>query len=767
MDVKMNIRSKHGEEATRKRGTLSPCGSVNIEAFKNNIEHLQAIEYESAVRLVWIFFKYGKLGGRDMEALGGQMVADRHGLLNSDTTDLDFLRLPAEMITSEGVYEEMKRVERENRLRERAAIERDVCLNFLKTCEAYKLDEAESLILRILFSNYSSPLFRRLFTRYSANNRRPSSKGLDVESILFFMGGELGSQIENRKYFSMERPLVREEIMISLLGYGASDNILDMTVHLHERIARYILGDNNTYSSNMQAISRENGEVSMNQVVLPGHIKEDVVGLVDNYVKYSKKRKDLGIDGFFGYGTGLALLFYGPSGTGKTMMAKAIATRLGVQLLSLKMDSSRRGLGRYGSFDDLQKYLFMEARLTGGVVLFDECDYFLEADEEQTRDILVEIEKSECITIFATTRPVKLDPSIERRFMMKVPFTVPDVSVRERLWQTLIPGNVSLEDGVDLKAMAKDYIFTGGLIKNTIFMALNFALERSEGGEVALNREDLERAASYQSGSIFGAKDICRLYSPGKPPSATGLHSRDLDAIGTAYEKLEKLKKGLKVLISTTDTATGVEAAEEVARRCGMMVRSFQLEDLFNDRMNEIQDPITRKEVTLLDYAFSLQTGYRSSLLVIDRYGLLANHIKKSRKEHSPVLQAFFDRLKNFRGLCCLISGPIKQCIPLEFDHHIVIKYPSEEHQIRRWGEHLRDEGFTEKKIMDIVERYPMHISEIDFVAERAVTRSILKRGESLVSMEILLEVIGECRKDGSVPLLFGSRRGLRCGPGS
>jgi len=755
----MDVRSGKGGMVARTGDALSASGSVNREAFRDNIEHLQAIEYESVLRLVWVFLKYGKFGGIDITALGGKVAAGRHGHRNSDSSGFDFLRMPAERITTEGVYEELRRVECENRLRERASVEKDVCLNFLKACEAYKLDETERLILRILFSDYFSPLFRRLFTRYSGEDeRRSSAKGLDVETILSLMGGELGRQIENRKYFSMERPLVREELIIFPFGYDAYDNILDVTVLLHERIARFILGDNNTYSSNMRAISREKGEVSMDKVVLPVHIKEDVVGLVDNYVRYRDKRKGLGIDGFFGYGTGLALLFYGPSGTGKTMMARAIASRLGAQLLSLKMDTGRRGLSRQCGFDDLQRYLFREARLTGGVVLFDECDYLLEAYEEQTRDILVEIEKSDCITIFATAKPVKLDPSIERRFVMKVPFTVPDVSLRERLWRTLVPGNVRLDSDVDLGAMARDFVFTGGLIKNAIFMAINFAMEKSGGGEIVLTREDLEKAAAYQTGSIFGAKDICRVYAPGKHPSAPGTHARELDTLGTAYEKLEKMKRGLKVLISATDTDAGVEAAEEVAWRCGMKVRAFQYEDLFDDRRNEILDPLTRKEVTPLDYAFNIKTGYRSALLVADRYGLLGRQVKESEDEPSPAFHAFLKKLRNFKGLVLLVSRPIKSSIPLEFDHQIRIKYPSEEHQIRRWTEHLGDEDFTEDEIIGIVERFPMHLREIDFVAERAVRRSILRRGEPGITMEILLEVIGESRGDGSVPLLFGSK---------
>jgi len=56
---------------------------------------------------------------------------------------------------------------------------------------------------------------------------------------------------------------------------------------------------------------------------------------------------------------------------------------------------------------------------------------------------------------------------------MKVPFEIPNEELREKIWEVLIPNDVSLDTDVNCKALARKYIFTGGLIKNTLFMAIS------------------------------------------------------------------------------------------------------------------------------------------------------------------------------------------------------------------------------------------------------------------------------------------------------
>ena len=92
-------------------------------------------------------------------------------------------------------------------------------------------------------------------------------------------------------------------------------------------LVRYLLGDNNIYDVDFQCISRDRSTVRLDQVILPGKVKEKVLKLAENYSSNRSKKARALVDEFYGYGTGLIFLFHGPSGTGKTMLAHARKNR--------------------------------------------------------------------------------------------------------------------------------------------------------------------------------------------------------------------------------------------------------------------------------------------------------------------------------------------------------------------------------------------------------------------------------------------------------
>jgi SpoVK/Ycf46/Vps4 family AAA+-type ATPase len=114
---------------------------------------------------------------------------------------------------------------------------------------------------------------------------------------------------------------------------------------------------------------------SLDDVVLPEDRKQQLVEIIDNV-----RLADRVFDGWkfreqLPYGRGVTVLMLGPSGTGKTMAALAVAKRLGVQVL--RIDLSRVVSKYIGDTEKNVDRVFEDARTSGAALLIDEADALL------------------------------------------------------------------------------------------------------------------------------------------------------------------------------------------------------------------------------------------------------------------------------------------------------------------------------------------------------------------------------------------------------
>ena len=63
-------------------------------------------------------------------------------------------------------------------------------------------------------------------------------------------------------------------------------------------------------------------------MIINSEQKELILNTISNFDAYKRCRKKMGLDDAITYGAGMVMLFHGPSGTGKTMMANALANKL-------------------------------------------------------------------------------------------------------------------------------------------------------------------------------------------------------------------------------------------------------------------------------------------------------------------------------------------------------------------------------------------------------------------------------------------------------
>ena len=266
-------------------------------------------------------------------------------------------------------------------------------------------------------------------------------------------------------------------------------------------------------SADMPAlVERIEPRLSLDGVVLPRASRTRLTeALAIPAALASLAAADWGLEGSLLGTPGIALLFYGSPGTGKTLCAEAIAGQLGRSLWRLRTEQL---LSKFvGETEKRLADVFAAARRKGDVVLVDEADSFLTTRESavrvweatMTNVLLQEIERFRGVVILTTNRDAVLDPALERRLIARIGFQLPCAEERRLLWERHIPSRVPRASDVDLKALATTWALSGSHIRTAALFALARAASR-EGDARLLTRADLEEAASAQAARATGKR---------------------------------------------------------------------------------------------------------------------------------------------------------------------------------------------------------------------------------------------------------------------
>jgi len=192
---------------------------------------------------------------------------------------------------------------------------------------------------------------------------------------------------------------------------------------------------------------------------------------------------------------GPVALFSGPSGTGKSYAAEALAHALGWPLYRVDL-----GLLVSKYIGETEKNLNMLFDSTHGepmVLLFDEADALFgkRGEIKEARDryanmevshLLARMERHQGPCILTTNLRDAIDSAFARRFQAVVDFPRPDAQAREKIWKQHIPPGAPLAPEVDLQMLGRAVTLTGGQIRNAALHAAYIAA--GEGGEVNLRR---------------------------------------------------------------------------------------------------------------------------------------------------------------------------------------------------------------------------------------------------------------------------------------
>jgi vesicle-fusing ATPase len=164
---------------------------------------------------------------------------------------------------------------------------------------------------------------------------------------------------------------------------------------------------------------------------------------------------------------GLTALFAGPSGTGKTMAAEAIANALSLPLY--RIDLSQVVNKYIGETEKNLRRLFDEADALFGkrTEVKDSHDRYANLEISY---LLERMERFKGIAILATNRKRDLDEAFLRRLRFVVDFPLPGAEERLRIWRAVIPQGVDAS-ALDLPFLAQRFPLAGGHIRAIVFHA--------------------------------------------------------------------------------------------------------------------------------------------------------------------------------------------------------------------------------------------------------------------------------------------------------
>jgi len=220
---------------------------------------------------------------------------------------------------------------------------------------------------------------------------------------------------------------------------------------------------------------------SLEDLVVPPDVRTDLDAIVRHVRHAATVFERWGFAQRSAAGTGLTALFAGPSGTGKTFAAEAIAHALDLPLVVA--DFSQILSKWLGETPKLVARLFDELDAGGAVLLIDEADGLLGRrgavtdahDRYSNAEVgffLQRLELYRGLAILTSNLKDAIDPAFLRRYRFVVEFPVPGPAERVALWTKAFPAAAPVR-GLDLEALAR-LPLTGGAIRN---VALNAAFE--------------------------------------------------------------------------------------------------------------------------------------------------------------------------------------------------------------------------------------------------------------------------------------------------
>ncbi len=327
-------------------------------------------------------------------------------------------------------------------------------------------------------------------------------------------------------------------------GQGEGEPLLSGALIASEELLARVFGTEYRpeYSASFPA-QRVTTSLDWDDLVLPCEVREELDDIAVWLAHQREIRSRWALAGIVR--EGYRCLFYGPSGTGKTLTATLLGQRTGMEVYRVDLSAV---VSKYiGETEKNLARVFDKAAHHDWILLFDEADALFGQRTETTSSndrhanqqvayLLQRIEQFPGAVVLTTNLKDNIDEAFFRRFSAALYFPLPDERERRRLWQQMLPAEwlVGADEPEKLLNTAAGYSLSGGSIVNVV-QSCAIRLYRGlvdevpgavSGGPSCRLTEPVLRQAIRRELEKMGKVALCVLFALGLP---IGLYSQDWD----------------------------------------------------------------------------------------------------------------------------------------------------------------------------------------------------------------------------------------------
>jgi len=263
--------------------------------------------------------------------------------------------------------------------------------------------------------------------------------------------------------------------------------------------------------SEMNQMEIETPTRNMNDLIVPSNVKKQIETAINRIRYHEVLYEEWNLRKVDPYGRQIAVNLYGPSGTGKTFCAEAIAHHLNKRII--KVNYAEIESKYVGETPKRITAAFRKAKETDTILFFDEADSILGkrlTNVTQSEDhgvnvsrsvMLLQLDAFDGIVIFASNLPSNYDSAFVRRILAHIEFELPDKECLIKLWAYLLPNEVPRAEDVTTEwLVSQSEGLSGGDILNIVKLSASQAVSRTEDKCKIFQSDILDSIAQVRSG---------------------------------------------------------------------------------------------------------------------------------------------------------------------------------------------------------------------------------------------------------------------------